>query len=62
MRQSLCQKAHPPQSIPTNPRFKLASMNETASTFAAGVGVVAVDYGILAIWFWNMIPIQITKE
>lgn len=34
---------------------------KTASTFAISVGVVALYYGILAIWFWNMIPTQIAN-
>jgi len=38
-----------------------SGLGKTASTFAVGVGVVAVYYGILAIWFWNMLPNQITK-
>ncbi len=42
-------------------RKEYAGLGKTASTFAVGVGVVAVYYGILAIWFWNMIPSQITK-
>jgi hypothetical protein len=35
-----------------------SGLGKTASTFAVSVGVVAVYYGILAIWFWNMIPAQ----
>jgi hypothetical protein len=38
-----------------------AGLGKTASTFAVSVGVVAVYYGILAIWFWNFIPSQISK-
>jgi hypothetical protein len=38
-----------------------AGLGKTISTFAVGVGVVAVYYGILAIWFWNMIPNQVTQ-
>lgn len=38
-----------------------AGLGKTASTFAVSVGVVAVYYGILAIWFWNFIPTQITQ-
>ena len=38
-----------------------AGLGKTITTFAVGVGVVAVYYGILAIWFWNMFPVQITK-
>jgi hypothetical protein len=38
-----------------------AGLGKTASTFAISVGVVAVYYGILAIWFWNFIPSQISK-
>ena len=33
-----------------------ADLGKTASTFAVSVGLVALYYGILAIWFWNMIP------
>ena len=33
-----------------------AGLGKTASTFAISVGVVAVYYGVLAVWFWNMIP------
>jgi hypothetical protein len=33
-----------------------AGLGKTASTFAVSVGLVALYYGILAIWFWNMIP------
>jgi len=42
-------------------RREYSGLGKTASTFAVGVGVVAVYYGILAIWFWTMIPSQITK-
>jgi hypothetical protein len=42
-------------------RREYSGLGKTASTFAVGVGVVAVYYAILAIWFWNMIPSQITK-
>ena len=38
-----------------------SGLGKTARTFAVGVGVVAVYYGILAIWFWNLIPNQIAK-
>jgi len=38
-----------------------SGLGKTASTFAISVGVVAVHYGILAIWFWNMIPTQIAN-
>jgi hypothetical protein len=38
-----------------------AGLGKTISTFAVGVGVVAVYYGILAIWFWNMFPVQVTN-
>ena len=38
-----------------------SGLGKTASTFAVSVGVVAFYYGILAIWFWNMIPNQIAK-
>lgn len=36
-----------------------SGLGKTTSTFAVGVGVVAVYYGILAIWFWNMFPVQV---
>ena len=38
-----------------------AGTGKTATTFAISLGVVAVYYGILAIWFWNMIPTQIAN-
>jgi hypothetical protein len=38
-----------------------AGVGKTATTFAISLGVVAVYYGILAIWFWNMIPAQIAN-
>lgn len=38
-----------------------SGLGKTASTFAVSAGVVAVYYGILVIWFWNLIPSQITK-
>ncbi len=38
-----------------------AGLGKTASTFAVSVGFVALYYGILAVWFWNMIPSQITN-
>jgi len=38
-----------------------AGLGKTISTFAVGVGVVALYYGILAFWFWNMIPTQVTQ-
>lgn len=38
-----------------------SGLGKTASTFAVGVGVVAVYYGILAVWFWNMIPGHIAQ-
>ncbi len=38
-----------------------AGVGKTATTFAISLGVVAVYYGILAIWFWNMIPTQIAN-
>ena len=38
-----------------------AGLGKTISTFAVGAGVVAVYYGILAIWFWNMFPVQVTN-
>jgi hypothetical protein len=37
-----------------------AGLGKTISTFAVGVGVVAVYYGILAVWFWNLIPNKVT--
>lgn len=38
-----------------------SGLGKTASTFVVSVGVVAVYYGILAIWFWNLIPSQIAN-
>jgi hypothetical protein len=38
-----------------------AGLGKTATTFAISLGVVAVYYGILAIWFWNLIPTQIAN-
>lgn len=42
-------------------RREYAGLRKTASTFAISLGVVAVYYGILAIWFWNLIPTQIAN-
>ena len=42
-------------------RREYAGLGKTASTFAISVGVVAVYYGILAVWFWNMIPAKIAN-
>lgn len=33
-----------------------SGLGKTGRTFAVSFGVVAVYYGILIIWFWNMIP------
>lgn len=33
-----------------------AGLGKTTRTFAVSLGVVAVYYGILIVWFWNMIP------
>lgn len=38
-----------------------AGLGKTATTFAVSAGIVAMYYGILAIWFWNMIPTQIAN-
>jgi hypothetical protein len=38
-----------------------AGLGKTASTFAISVGVVALYYGILAVWFWNFIPAQLAN-
>ena len=38
-----------------------AGLGKGLSTFAVSVGVVAVYYGILAVWFWNMFPNQIVN-
>ena len=38
-----------------------AGLGKVLSTFAVSLGVVAVYYAILAIWFWNMIPTEVTK-
>lgn len=42
-------------------RREYAGLGKTASTFAISVGIVAVYYGILAIWFWNWIPSQLAN-
>ena len=33
-----------------------SGLGQTTGTFALSFGVVAVYYGILVVWFWNMIP------
>jgi hypothetical protein len=33
-----------------------AGLGKTTRTFAVSLGVVAVYYGILIVWFWTMIP------
>ena len=38
-----------------------AGLGKTASTFAISIGVVVVYYGILAMWFWNFIPVQLAN-
>lgn len=38
-----------------------AGLGKTATTFAISLGVVAVYYGILATWFWNLIPTRIAN-
>jgi len=38
-----------------------SGLGKALSTFAVSVGVVAVYEGILAIWFWNMTPTEVTK-
>lgn len=38
-----------------------AGLGKSLSTFAVSLGFVAVYYAILVIWFWNMIPTEITK-
>jgi hypothetical protein len=38
-----------------------SGLGKALSTFALSVRVVAVYYGILTIWFWNMIPTEGTK-
>ena len=42
-------------------RREYAGTGKTAATFAVSLGIVAVYYGILAIWFWNFIPTQIAN-
>jgi hypothetical protein len=42
-------------------RREYSGLGKTASTFAVSAGVVVVYYGILAVWFWNMFPSQITN-
>jgi hypothetical protein len=31
-------------------------LGKSASTFAISLGIVAVYYGILVVWFWHMFP------
>jgi hypothetical protein len=38
-----------------------AGLGKTLSTFAVSLGIVAVYYAILVIWFWNMVPKEATK-
>lgn len=33
-----------------------SGLGKTRRTFAVSMGIVAVYYGILILWFWNMIP------
>lgn len=33
-----------------------SGLGKTASTFSFSLGIVVVYYGILIVWFWNMIP------
>jgi hypothetical protein len=33
-----------------------SGLGKSATTFAISLGIVAVYYGILVIWFWHMIP------
>ena len=33
-----------------------SGLGKTRNTFAISMGIVAVYYGILIFWFWNMIP------
>jgi hypothetical protein len=38
-----------------------SGLGKSVSTFAVSLGVVAVYYTILAVWFWNLIPNQVIK-
>jgi hypothetical protein len=38
-----------------------AGLGKAVSTFAVSLGVVAVYYAILVVWFWNMIPTELKK-
>jgi hypothetical protein len=38
-----------------------AGLGKAMSTFAVSASVVAVYYGILAVWFWNLIPAELAK-
>jgi hypothetical protein len=38
-----------------------SGLGKALSTFAVSLGVVAVYYAILVIWFWNLIPAEIAK-
>ena len=42
-------------------RKEYSGLGKALSTFAVSLGVVAIYYAILVIWFWNMIPREITK-
>jgi hypothetical protein len=39
-----------------------AGLGKSLSTFAVSLGIVVVYYGILAAWFWHMIPFVTTQH
>ena len=39
-----------------------AGLGKSVSTFAVTLGIVAVYYGILVVWFWHMIPLSAAQN
>jgi len=39
-----------------------AGLGKSLSTFAVSLGIVVVYYGILVVWFWEMIPVVATVK
>lgn len=37
-------------------------LGKSVSTFAISLGIVAVYYGILVVWFWHMIPFSAARN
>ncbi len=42
-------------------RKEYSGLGKTASTFAVSVGVVALYYAVLVVWFWNLIPNRVAQ-